>query len=327
MGATVILRPQSVHTGSMVYLGDIAEISAATPGELQELKQALITPAPAPGTRQYLNRAQVRDMLVASGVSQFGLTLGGADVVELGKAQELPPIEQPAVKTSLSRQQIEHALETSILDYLIGQTNHDGWRVKIEFDTKTLLHAASLTDQLQISGGHRPWTGRQYFHVTDAGHEESVRITAMVTRYQEVVTTKRAVGRGDLIRAADLQTEIVEGSVPTGALAELTQVIGMQARQSIGKGKVVSKNQLTAPLQVERGETVTVFARTSGIAVRTYAIARENGALGDLIQVETLDKKERYVARVSGLRELEVLASGAAVRDYASLPRHNTFRR
>ncbi len=327
LGANVVLRSQSMHTGPMVYLGDIAEISAATPGELQELKHTSITPAPAPGTLQYLSRAQVRDMLVASGISLFSLDIGGAEVVELGQAKALPQVDQQTTIPSRSRQQIERALEDSITNYLIAETGHDGWRIAIEFDAKSLLQAASLSDDLEVSGGHRPWTGRQYFNVSDARHEESVRVTTKITRFQTVVTTLRPIARGDLIRASDLQTEVVEGSLQSTTITEPSQIIGMQAKQSIGKGKVISRNQIAAPLQVERGETVTVFARTAGIAVRTYAVARQDGALGDLIQVETLDKKDRYAARVSGLRELEVLAAGASVRDYASLPRHNTVLR
>ena len=110
-------------------------------------------------------------------------------------------------------------------------------------------------------------------------------------------------------------------------MTSVSQAVGMEATRSIRSNQTLLRAHFTAPQQVARGETVTVFARTQGISVRTFAVARQDGALGDLIQVETVDKKDRFVARVSGRRELEVLAAGATASEYASLPRHDELQR
>ena len=50
--------------------------------------------------------------------------------------------------------------------------------------------------------------------------------------------------------------------------------------------------------------------------------AQQDGSLGDLVQVQALEGKERYAARVSGVRELEVFAAGAVGRRTSPRPRN-----
>jgi flagella basal body P-ring formation protein FlgA len=80
-------------------------------------------------------------------------------------------------------------------------------------------------------------------------------------------------------------------------------------------------------MQVKRGETVKVVARTAGITVSTFAVVQQDGSLGDLVQVQTLDKKDRFAARVSGWKELEVSATGATTGDFATLNRSTALKR
>ena len=67
-GANVSLRARSNHQGTMVRLGDIADISAASTTEINDLSTTVLLPAPAPGTHHFLRRSEIRDLLVARGV-------------------------------------------------------------------------------------------------------------------------------------------------------------------------------------------------------------------------------------------------------------------
>jgi flagella basal body P-ring formation protein FlgA len=59
---------------------------------------------------------------------------------------------------------------------------------------------------------------------------------------------------------------------------------------------------------VKRGEVITISSQAGGIRVRTTARAREDGARGDLVQVESLETRERFEVRVVGPREAAVFA-------------------
>jgi flagellar basal body P-ring formation protein FlgA len=329
--ANVALRARSNHQGTMVRLGDIADISAASTTELNNLSTMVLLPAPAPGTLQFLRRSQIRDLLAAHGVDLGAISLSGAEVVEVGASKAKPQVDVAAPEKEAvpapSRQEIESSLHASIKQYLSEQTGHDRWRIEVPLDTAAYLRLANLGFELTASGGRKPYTGRQYFQVTGEAADQEMIVVATVTRIQPAVTALRKIEQGELIRAADLEVREHEGNLPSTAISTLSEAVGMEARRSISEGTILQTSQLSAPLLVERGETVTVFARTAGITVRTFAVARQDGAQGELVQVETLDRKDRFMARVSGRRELEVLATGATASDFASLPRHEATRR
>ena len=52
---------------------------------------------------------------------------------------------------------------------------------------------------------------------------------------------------------------------------------------------------------MKRGEEIAVYARGGGIQVRTVARARQDGARGELIGVESLEAKEPFDAVVTGI--------------------------
>jgi flagella basal body P-ring formation protein FlgA len=78
-------------------------------------------------------------------------------------------------------------------------------------------------------------------------------------------------------------------------------------------------NQVRSPLLVRKGERVTVRARAGSVVARTYGTVQQDGSLGELVQVQALEGRERYAARVSGFRELEVFAAGASANDLAAV--------
>ena len=53
--------------------------------------------------------------------------------------------------------------------------------------------------------------------------------------------------------------------------------------------------------------------RNGGIVVRMPARARENGADGELVTVESLLDRQTFLARVSELHEVEVYAGATAI--------------
>jgi flagella basal body P-ring formation protein FlgA len=328
-GANVSLRARSNHQGTMVRLGDIADISAASTTELNDLSTTVLLPAPAPGTNHFLRRSQIRDLLVARGVDLGAIYMNGADVVELSVAK--PQAVVGAVGGSSgaqpTREEIDFSLQALIQRHLNQQTGHTRWRIETPLDSATYLRLAKLGYELTVSGGRKPWTGRQYFKVVGSQTDQDVTVVTTVTKIQPVVTVLRTIQRGDLIRTSDVEIRQHEGHLSKAAVSSLAEAVGMEAQRTIKADTIVLENHLRAPLLVERGETVTIFARTAGITVRTFAVARQDGAHGELVQVERLNSKERFVARVSGRRQLEVLATGATTGDFATLPRHEPLRR
>src|SRR5690349_6703369 len=64
----VKLRERVAPRGSVIRVGDVAEISTADRQQARELAALPLMPAPAPGTEQFLRTREIQDMLSAQGV-------------------------------------------------------------------------------------------------------------------------------------------------------------------------------------------------------------------------------------------------------------------
>jgi flagella basal body P-ring formation protein FlgA len=328
MGVEIALRDEAAPSGGVVRLGDVAELAGADTAVVEELKAVPLMPAPAAGSSQFLTVEQLRDLLTAAGVDAADLTFKGADVVSLGSSALAPaPLgageaaEAVETATQADADAVSQRVQRAIVNYLRKTTGHDLWNVEIDPDPEVLDAYWRFGPQLLISGGRKPWTGRQYFQIQGAGPAEGVRVYAKVERLEMAAFAVRAIAAGDLMRATDVELRPYAGVVPAQAVRTLDAIIGMEATQPLREGAMVLSRHVRAPLLVQRGERVAIKVRASGILVRTFATAQQNGCLGDLIPVQALAGKERYLARVSGLRELEVFAGGSAAAEISSVTR------
>ncbi|RIK70880.1 MAG: flagella basal body P-ring formation protein FlgA [Planctomycetota bacterium] len=171
-----------------------------------------------------------------------------------------------------------------------------------------------------LSGGRAPWTGRQRFSISGEA-AVATAVYARVDRQEMALTALRSIARGELIRRGDVQLQPHVGALPAGALASIEAAIGKEAVQTIRAESLVTANQVRMPTIVRRGERVSVRARAAGVTVRTFAVAQQDGGLGDLVTVQAIDGKERFTARVAGLRELEIMAAGVSAADVAAAVR------
>lgn len=318
-GATIALRKQASPAGSVIFLGDIADISAETEAEVQALSTTPLMAAPAAGRQEFLHAAKVWELIESRGVAVTNLTLVGARVVEIGASTVTtirPSVDAPP---TVPLPEVEQAAVSAITAHLVTETGQHDWQVELNMAPQALNNLAKLGLPLEASAGKSPWIGTQRFQLQSRNGGKPVTVIAKVDQLRKVVVATRRIERGNLVSPADVELRLEGGNVPSTAVRSLDSVIGQEALRTIDVNSIVQESQLRSPLQVQRGEIVKVFAQTGGIRVSTYAVVQQNGALGDLVQVQTLDKRERFAARVSGWKQLEVLPTGASTADYATL--------
>ncbi len=96
-----------------------------------------------------------------------------------------------------------------------------------------------------------------------------------------------------------------------GAFTTAEEVVGKEAVKAIAPGQTLDANYVRPQVLVHSGDVVTVYGRNAGITVRMPARARENGAQGELVTVESLLDRKALLARVCGLEEVEVYGGAA----------------
>jgi flagella basal body P-ring formation protein FlgA len=216
----------------------------------------------------------------------------------------------------------EHEVSEAVVHCLQQATaSAEKWSVAIQLDDAQARLVTKALGDVSARGGAPPWAGRQVFEVTAGSGAKAQRFTvqASVTLPLSVVVTTHSLPRGAVIGPADVQMQPgPPGESGGDCFHAVEEVLGSETTQSIGEGEVLQKRVTRAPLLVHRGEVVTVYARTGGIFVRTTARVREDGSLGDLVSVESLADRKAFLARVCGIRELEVFARAAQAESTAS---------
>jgi flagella basal body P-ring formation protein FlgA len=351
----VVLHERTVAASPVIRLGDVARIVTADRQRSRQLSALLLMPAPAPGTQRFLRRREVEDLLTAHDVDLSQLRVDGATQVEIttpdtSSGTNGRPVTERKVTTPMNRHaailagfnepigksnivaaaenDLRGEVKRIISNYIARQTGEAAeWRVTCAVSARYLAQLDAATSPAICSGGTPPWTGRQQFVLSFTTAEGPVRIPVyadVAPAAVPVVVAVQAIARGAVITAADVELQTLE-SVPgaTSRRATLTsveQLVGMEASQAIAAGDVIFTDKVQAPELVKRGELIKVVAQGGGIRVSTTARARQDGARGELVQLESLETREVYDARVTGYREAAVftaIAAPAPDREYA----------
>lgn len=319
-GAEIVLRDHAIAQGAVVRLGDVAEITAVDAVNADRLAATPLMPAPTGDATQFLRNNELRDILALRGLDVRSLNLTGAEVVAIVRTEIESPKPGQALNSNdaASNEATTEQLTAAVSEHLRQRSGHDLWKVQVDADDDVLAAFQHAGSKAVIGGGKAPWAGRQRFTVSGGPGTPSATAYARIERLEMAVVTVRAIERGAILRRTDVELRPHSGALPKHALASLESIVGKEAIQGIRADSLLLANQIRSPLIVYRGERVSIRARAAGVSVRTYAVAQQDGSLGDLVTVQSLEGKERYAARVSGLRELEIFAAGASADDVAS---------
>ena len=352
------MRATAAPSGSVVRLGDVADVTAESKQEAARLAAMPLMPAPAPGTERFLRMREVQDLLAAHGENMDQLRFKGELMVAIGshEAVEKAAADPPAGDAKTARQaawnsgavttaelvaandpkigDLRDELSRQIVDYLNSASGQKAaWRVSVNVPREQIAQLPADSSKWTISGGTAPWTGKQRLLVSFAGpqHADSFTVPADVSLPTPVVVATRPLERGSIVTAADVEIQ-QRDNVPAASgrscpLGSVEKIVGMEATRTIQIGDLVMSDSVQPPVLVKRGDSVTVYARGGGIQVRTIARAKENGSLGQPVQLESLDTHKTYDAVVTGTREAVVFAGSGPPPVEAVSERSKTLRR
>lgn len=316
--AEIRLKSKCYCNGTLVRLGDIADVFDSDQREAERL--ASIELFPTPGRSRTVRLREIQERLSLHGVNLIRCRLYGASrvLIEVEGEQTVEKSSNNASSRAVE-QRARQRVRQAIVQYLQDRVDSRfDWEVELQIDdSSSRLLAAAAVSRLTVQGGRQPWVGPQEFTVSFLSRKEEVRlaIAAEVKLPEQVVVAIRVLSKGDIVRKDQvrLQQAPVQFS-QRNYFHRLSDVIGKEVAQSVRAEQPLDKRHVRAPLLVRRGDIVTVYSRAPGIQIRTRAVARGDGAKGDVILVQTLDKKHKYNAQVSDVHEVVVTALGPRAR-------------
>ncbi|MHB1036262.1 MAG: flagellar basal body P-ring formation chaperone FlgA [Pirellulales bacterium] len=330
-GAELRLRTECRPQGSLVVLGDVAEILSAKREEAKALAAIELFPTPPAGDKRFVRVRELQDLLAMRGVNLAAHSFSGASPVTVHGASEVkekPALQRPSTPVVMRATRM---VQDALVRYLDQQASSGGaWSVELELDDEQARLVSASRRALSVEGGTPPWIGPQQFVISLDSPDGPARfsIQVRVTLPSAIVVAAESVARGAVIRAADVRLEARPPAARVGEpFGRIEEVVGKEATRAVAAGEVLDAQTVRNAVLVRRGDAVTVFARGPGVQVRTTGRAREQGGLGDLVTVESLADRRTYYAKVCGTQEVEVdgpsVAATAAqsVRPAAAAPR------
>ena len=322
--AQIVLRSTAEISGPIVRLGDVANIAAADAQEKYRLESIKLFPVPSKGQKRYVRQRELQDLLMLAGVSPARHRFSGASSVTVYGEPEKTEKKEAAPVTSSAGRRAKEKAERAILEYvkdLAEPQKPDPWDVEPllnDSQIRTLLEPGMRavvlrSDKLEV-GTCRFEIELRSFNKESKQLEVDVRLSLPDT----MVAAARHLPRGTILQPSDLKP-VYEPSTSqrSGGFYSVRDVLGKELTQAVAEGNVIPTDKVRNPVVVRKGEIVTVVSRAAGIAVSTNARAKENGGRGELIPVESLEDREVYYAKVTGLRELEVLVGTMEVKPVA----------
>jgi flagella basal body P-ring formation protein FlgA len=310
--AEIHLRGDCRTDGVLVLLADVADIYSTNPDEVKALGKIDLVPAPAEGQRRYLRLREIEDLLVLRGLNLRDHRFSGASKVTIvGVVDAVSPRSDGLPTAPISLRQVTETVHKAVVAYLTEQDpSNETSIVKLTLTDEQAQTIASIK-QLTVGGGASPWTGRQTFTVGGSAEKGpvSLTLTAEVSLPPMLVVATRSMGRGVIIHPGDVRLQAGQPNQGKARIFQsLEEVIGCETAKQVAEGQILDDQTVRPQLLVRRNEIVTIYSRTAGIQVRVTARAREDGALGDLVTIESLTQRESYFARVVGPQTAEVYA-------------------
>ncbi len=159
-----------------------------------------------------------------------------------------------------------------------------------ELDSR--LRVAACTAPLAATGKlPRGTQARALVRVACNGNVKwTLNVPVEIHRQTDVLVLKRAVGRGEIIRAEDVlvQSRVLPG-LTSPFLSRAADLAGRLTRRPIQEGTAVTADALDAPLLIHRGQNVTLTARAGGFEVRAPGLAMADAAAEQRVRVRNLN--------------------------------------
>jgi flagella basal body P-ring formation protein FlgA len=236
----------------------------------------------------------------------------------------------PAFADARTTRQAKQNLTDAINRYISLQTpGTTPLKVEVELPTAHINTLFQRKNIKAIGGGNSPWLGKQQFTIRLQEKDKivDVALDAEISPPDSYVVSVSALRRGQILQASDLTTEVIPQTV-TGSSSDATedpqyildpqQIIGKQLRRAIGKGLPIRAVDVGAPIVVTRNQLLQIQVISGGITVETLGRAMTDGAVGELIQVESvaLPNKKKLQAVIKDANTVQVVANstGALTR-------------
>ncbi len=291
------LKEEAVVRADGVVLKDVADLQSADSKSIETLAQTPLCAAPPFGVTATLSRNQILDILRKNAGFAPDARFTGATIVQI--RLEGKPVQPEEIARIIKR----HIAETT------------SWKEsEIEIQSVENLEGIDLPPgdvHLQVSS-RSPVVGRgKIVFPVEALQDGKVRrmfwTTARIRIHAEMITAAKAIRPGMTVLAEDvIRSRKTISDVYVSCLRTPDEILGKISRRAFSPGDPLVREAFIHPYLVKSGETVHLRLERSGLVLTALGRAEQDGRLGQIIKVRSLEFSTLLNAQVTGKAEARI---------------------
>lgn len=208
--------------------------------------------------------------------------------------------------------QITAQVETKIISlFAEHMPNFDQSKLQINYDNALQLFNQPMCEKtLAFERINSLPLGRKTILVRckDA-HSWAIYLPIKVAYIQPVVMTRGSLSTKDILVQSDvIIAERDIGQIRSGYYTNIADVLNMSTRRNLKPGVILNSGLLQSPEVIQRGDSVTIIAKSNWLQVRVTGTAMTSGRIGKQIQIKNEKSGKIVKARVisSGIVEVVI---------------------
>lgn len=153
---------------------------------------------------------------------------------------------------------------------------------------------------IQKPNDSRPGKKNVSLAILQEGREQGqVKMSGDLQLFGTVLSTTQRLNRNGIISSEDIAAKRQDISMlDTGLIHDPKKAIGQKLKLSLPAGAILYTQFLDAPPLINRGDRVTIMAKSQAIQITTPGEARNSGGLGEMVRVKNLTSRREIQARV-----------------------------
>ena len=201
---------------------------------------------------------------------------------------------------ALRKEFVEQGKEDNIeLEFFGGQTS---------FVLGNANSAKIMISQLDIDEEQGRFTAKAEIFA-DGNPNNITKLTGRFFILGEVYVPAHDIAKGDVITDDKLEQKTVRlNRVKDGSVVTIDKLIGQQAKKKLKAGKIINEKEIGDLIIVQKGSLVTSVYRSKGLQITAQAVALQDGAKGQNIEVENSKSKKKFMATVVDADVVEIVA-------------------
>ena len=266
--------------------------------------------APAPGESGTIRTERIAVALKRAGIELTNLDLIGSVIVtRSGRVIDRAHL-MPVMTNALASARGVAASSLIV----------DGTSLPEQMVTEMESSAPPQIEAVMLDAASNRFTADIRVPDSDRYNTTPLRVSGRYDVFASCPSLIRSLKKGDIISANDVRSDRcrIEGS--TELPVKLDAIIGLAAGDDLPVGTRLSLSQLTKPVLVEKGASVTLIYKTGGLVLTLRGRATESGTLGDTVTITHPQSKRSIDAVVTGPGTVSVGMPRPAAVASATLP-------